>query len=339
MTGWRPITRLLSVGSIVADIRTEVPALPARGGDVFGTPAEITAGGAFNVLAAAARLGLPTAFGGCLGTGPFADRIAADLAQAGIAVLNPPRPEGDNGFCLVMVEPDGERTFVTSPGLENAADGRWLDKLDIRDTDAVFVSGYDLSVPWLGPRLARWIGALPASATLLVDPGPLVDQIAGEVLAAVLARADLFSLNRRELTLLTGKEDIEASLCDASARLRGDSLFILRDGAAGCMLAGGTVQREAICVSAPAVRMVDATGAGDTHSGAFIASIANGFSTMEAAARANAAAALSVTRRGPATAPTTVELDRFLGSARATGRQATSSDTSVEPATTSAQGE
>jgi sugar/nucleoside kinase (ribokinase family) len=57
---------------------------------------------------------------------------------------------------------------------------------------------------------------------------------------------------------------------------------------------------------------VDTTGAGDTHTGVFIAALAVGADPAAAARRANAAGAISVTRPGPATAPTAAELDRFL---------------------------
>jgi sugar/nucleoside kinase (ribokinase family) len=29
------------------------------------------------------------------------------------------RPTGDNGWCLALVEPDGERTFMSFSGVEN----------------------------------------------------------------------------------------------------------------------------------------------------------------------------------------------------------------------------
>jgi sugar/nucleoside kinase (ribokinase family) len=66
-------------------------------------------------------------------------------------------------------------------------------------------------------------------------------------------------------------------------------------------------------IAAPAVTAVDTTGAGDAHSGVFLASLAAGLTAGEAARRANAAAALTVTRAGAATSPTRAELDRFLG--------------------------
>jgi sugar/nucleoside kinase (ribokinase family) len=60
------------------------------------------------------------------------------------------------------------------------------------------------------------------------------------------------------------------------------------------------------------VTVVDTTGAGDTHSGVFLAGLAAGLPPEEAAGRANAAAALAVTRPGPATAPARAQLDAFL---------------------------
>ena len=65
-------------------------------------------------------------------------------------------------------------------------------------------------------------------------------------------------------------------------------------------------------IPAPTVRAVDTTGAGDAHAGVFLAALADGLSPADAARRANAAAALAVTRPGPATSPTRAELDAWL---------------------------
>jgi ribokinase len=65
-------------------------------------------------------------------------------------------------------------------------------------------------------------------------------------------------------------------------------------------------------IPAPTVTAVDTTGAGDAHSGVFLAALAAGLTASDAARRANAAAALAVTRSGPATSPSRAELDQFL---------------------------
>jgi sugar/nucleoside kinase (ribokinase family) len=311
MRARRPV-RLFSVGSIVADVRIDVPHLPSRGGDVLASVATISAGGGFNILAAAARNRLPSLFGGRHGVGPYGDRIRADLARENIATLFPPTSAGDSGFCIAMVEPDGERTFVTSPGVEAQVETRALDELDIEPTDAVFVSGYDLSYPLLCEEIARWIGRWSADALLIVDPGPLVAEIPTDIFDAVLARARVLTLNRREAALFARTDDALRVAALALPRLSDGALLIFRDGPEGCLLFGAELPDAPVHLGAPSVRALDSTGAGDAHTGVFVAGLAAGLDPIAAATRANAAAALSVTRRGPATAPTTMELDAFM---------------------------
>ena len=62
--------------------------------------------------------------------------------------------------------------------------------------------------------------------------------------------------------------------------------------------------------------LVDTTGAGDAHSGVFLAALADGLPVADAARRANAAAALAVTRSGPATSPDRAELDGTINTNR-----------------------
>jgi sugar/nucleoside kinase (ribokinase family) len=311
MTTRRP-QRLLSVGSILVDIRVEVPFLPERGGDVLASSTAVATGGGFNILAAAARSGLPSAFAGQHGTGPHGDRIRADLAREGIDVLLPPSSEGDNGFCFVMVEPDGERTFVTSPGIEARGGNRLMTDIRLLDLDGVFLSGYDLCYKELGRAIAAWIPDLPADLTLVLDPGPLVGEISPAVLGAVLPRVDILTLNHREATILAVDDAMTRIFALTLPRLRPEALVIVRLGKDGCTVGGGLLPETGAHVAAPTVRVVDSTGAGDAHTGVFLAALAEGLDPVSAAARANAAAAFAVTRPGPATAPTALELDAFL---------------------------
>ena len=85
---------------------------------------------------------------------------------------------------------------------------------------------------------------------------------------------------------------------------------LVRTGRDGCLL--GRAGAEPVQVPGFPVDAIDTTGAGDAHTGTFIAALARGSGEDDAARGANAAAALSVTRRGPATAPSAAELARFL---------------------------
>jgi sugar/nucleoside kinase (ribokinase family) len=318
--------RLVFAGEAIVDVVMRVPALPPRGGDTLATSAEISAGGGFNVMAAAARQGLPVLYGGGHGTGPWGDVVRAALAAEGISLFRPPDPDCDTGFDVALVEPDAERTFVTHLGAEAMrGPGTW-DTVPAGPGDAVYVSGYGLVDPDSGPPLGRWAASLPSGALLFLDPGPLVAQIPAAVLDPVLARCDWLSCNHREAALLanTGlanpgqsgmrSPDAPGDPAEAARRLlaRGAAANILvRAGSAGCYVAL-LASPAAVHVRAPTVTAVDTTGAGDAHSGVFLAALADGLSPLGAAARANAAAAFAVTRPGPATSPARAELDAWL---------------------------
>jgi sugar/nucleoside kinase (ribokinase family) len=309
--------RLVFAGEAIVDVVLRVPALPERGGDLLATSSEIAAGGGVNVMAAAARHGLPVLYAGGHGTGPWGDVIRAALAAEGIGLLRPPDPDRDTGFDVAFVEPDAERTFVTHLGAETMrGPGRWA-AVPTGPGDTVYVSGYGLAAQESGPALAGWAGALPSGILLFMDPGPLAAQIPAAVLDPVLARCDWLSCNHREAAVLAGLSPAAQDRADPVAAGRrllaraGRAGILVRDGAAGCYVA----LRESpdpIHVPAPKVTAVDTTGAGDAHSGVFIAALAEGISPVDAAARANAAAAFAVTRSGPATAPTRAQLDAWL---------------------------
>jgi sugar/nucleoside kinase (ribokinase family) len=301
--------RLVFAGEAIVDVVMRVPGLPPRGGDLLATSAEVAVGGGFNVMAAAARQGLPVLYAGGHGTGHWGDLVRAALAAEGIGLLRPPDPSADTGFDVALVEPDAERTFVTALGAESVRGPGGWDAIAAGPGDAVYVSGYGLVAPDSGPDLGRWAAALPPTVLLFVDPGPLVAQIPPEVLDPVLARCDWLSCNAREAALLTGVTAHEAAPLLLARAARAN--VIVRLGPDGCLLA--TRDEDASNhIPAPAVRAVDTTGAGDAHAGVFLAALADGLSPAEAARRANAAAALAVTRPGPATSPTRAELDAWL---------------------------
>jgi sugar/nucleoside kinase (ribokinase family) len=320
----QPLNRLVFAGEAIIDLLMWVPALPERGGDVLAGSSAVQAGGGFNIMAAAARQGLPVVYAGGHGTGPWGDKVRAALAAENITVLRQPDPDADTGFDVALVEEGGERTFVTSLGAESLRDpGAW-DPVRVEGGDAVYVSGYGLVPPESGPVLGAWAAALPAGVLLFVDPGPLVADIPEAVFGPVLSRCDWYSCNQREAGLLTGAAD-PAEAVRLLAGRTGRAGVIVRAGPAGCVLAlraAGPAGRPGVTFSlirAPSVVAVDTTGAGDAHSGVFLAGLAAGLPAPIAASRANAAAALAVTRSGPATAPSRDDLDQFLA-ARGAGR-------------------
>lgn len=300
--------RLVLVGSVVVDLIMTVPALPERGGDVLAGAAVAQAGGGFNVLAAAARLGLPAALLGRVGGGPLGDVVAGALAGEGVDLLLPRSARGDTGLCVGFVEPDAERTFVTSTGVEGELRPADLAAARLRPGDLLYVSGYDLAYPVSGPAIAAWLPGQPVAGVFL-DPGPLAADIPGPVLDAVLAATTVLSVNARELEMLGGSPVGLLRRCAPGA------VLLARDGARGCTVwshdpsqAGRLVP---VTVPSQEVLAVDSTGAGDAHAGAYLAGLSQGLGPVAAAGLANAAAAYAVARAGSATGPTTEQLDAF----------------------------
>ena len=306
------MSRLVSVGNVIVDIVMRIGALPEPGGDVIADGSEITAGGGLNTMVAARRDGMDVVFAGQYGTGPFGDVVRQALEESGVTVVQPGLPDVDSGYCVALVDATTERTFVTSVGAEGQLTRADLDRVALRADDVVFVSGYGLAHPVNGAAIADWLGTVPSSVRVVFDPSPLVDTLPAAVLAAVSARSDVVSANSREARLLS---PTSATLAEAAAAIaaaaRGTAL--VRDGADGCwVVESGS---EPVLVPGFPVVAVDTNGAGDAHDGVLAAALGRGASLQDAVRRANAAAALAVTRPGPATAPTADETDALLAGA------------------------
>ena len=304
------MSRLLHLGNAVVDLVLQVPQAPERGGDVLASAASTLVGGGFNVMAAAARQGLAVTYGGLHGTGPRGDQVRAALAAEGIEVQQPALPGCDSGLVVVIVEADGERSFITASGAEAQLDAAALARLAVLPGDTVYLTGYSLAHPSSRDALVTWLPGLGAGPVVVFDPGPLVGTLPAVALAVVLARSDWVSVNAAEATALTGETDPVHAAQALLARTRGAGV-VVRCGAAGCMVA----VRGADPVSVPGIAsdVVDLNGAGDAHVGAFIAQLASGVEPVAAARWANVAAGIAVERNGPATAPTWAEVSERLG--------------------------
>ncbi|EPH03214.1 hypothetical protein HMPREF1531_01271 [Propionibacterium sp. oral taxon 192 str. F0372] len=297
--------RIWSLASVMIDQTIEVPHYPGRGSAVLATTCRYEVGGGFNLASAVARQGAACNYGGTYGVGRNSELALRAMAAEGIEVVLAPDERGDGGVCLIIVDPDGERTFIPVAGVESQRRLDQLTALPIVDEDWVSISGYDLNFPVSGESIHQWLQGDPAGR-LFLDPGPVVADIPAERMRTVLDRIEVLSCNQREAQLLCGCDDTGANLVArvrAEVEMNPDAMVIVREGPRGCVATGGELGKRIVSVAAPQVRAVDTVGAGDTHCGVFLARMVQGADVEEALGEANAAAADSVTRRGPATAP------------------------------------
>jgi sugar/nucleoside kinase (ribokinase family) len=312
------VSRVIQTGQVIVDLVMQIDALPAPGGDVLAANACFEVGGGFNVMAAARRSHMHVVYAGGHGSGRFGAMAREALQKEGVEIAAPQVAGEDTGLCVALVDAHAERTFVSHIGAEGVLERSVLDGLQVTQSDIVYVSGYSLMLADKAAVLIAWLEQLPAGTSVAFDPGPLVDTIDTALLERVLARVSIWTSNRGEALRFAATDNLDAAFESIAARLPAAALTVVRNGAHGCEIRAprATEQRE----HAPgfAVDAVDTNGAGDAHTGVFLAVLASGADARTAATRANAAAALAVTRRGPATAPDARQIDIFLDARRGT---------------------
>ncbi len=296
------MTRLIQLSGVIMDHIYWIDAVPAPGAEAVVRRSTLTPGGGFNAMVAARRMGMDVAYGGTLGTGPFADMIATALDREGITRLRPVLPGVDQGCCTVLVDNTGERTCIASEGADGEVTAADLALVRPAPSDWLLLSGYALLYRGSRGALTDWLHSHPPGQ-LVFDPCPLVAALTEAARRAALHAAQWVSANRAEAAALTGMADPASAAVALSDRPGG---AVVRDGADGCWLAqDGRAQH----IPSHPVTAVDSNGAGDAHIGAFVAALARNEQPKVACALANCAAALSITQEGPATAP---RLDRVL---------------------------
>ncbi|WP_130013997.1 PfkB family carbohydrate kinase [Serinicoccus sediminis] len=324
-----PARRVIHTGQAMVDLVLEVGTLPVRGGNVMADSATRYAGGAVTIVVAAARSGAPAVLAGAVGTGPNGDLVREVLAAEGVEASAPAVEDLDTGECVVLVEPSAERTFVTTRAAERRITPESLATSAPAGGDLVCVSGYTLLPPTRDPLLG-WLEGLPEGVEVVLDPGAPFAGFAPAVVERVLARTTVWTSNAAEALDLVGGPaagepdraeapggeegavtgaDLVALAEGVAARLAPGAVVVVRDGPRGCVV---LAEGESVTVPGFPQTPVDTNGAGDTHTGVLCAGVATGMPFPEAARRANAGAAVKVTRRGPATAPTAAEVDAFL---------------------------
>lgn len=128
------------------------------------------------------------------------------------------------------------------------------------------------------------------------------------VIHSAMSQADIARPGLDDARQLTGLESPE-DICDFYLNL-GCRIVALTLGKDGTMIA---LRNDRRVIPARPVKAIDATGAGDTFGGAFLAQLLRTNDPFEAAAYANAAAALSTQGHGAvAPMPHRVEVEAFL---------------------------
>lgn len=263
--------------------------------------AEAHGGDASNVAVAAARQGARTAFlsavGGDLAGRSFLDLWAGEGIDASAVRTDPERPTG-----VYFVAHDAAGHHFTYLRRGSAASAYRLDdaaKRILRDTRFLFASGISLGISEQAADtvLEAFALAKGAGARIAFDtnyrPKLWPPPRAAALIRHAMTQADIAFPGLEDVAALWNLADPDA-IADFCLDL-GPKLVVLKMGSAGALLA----TRESRTPLTPfPCRPLDATGAGDTFCGSFLALLAQGASPEQAGRYAACAAALATMAYG-----------------------------------------
>jgi ribokinase len=245
---------LVVYGDLMVDVVARVSRPLARGSDAPATVTTAGGGSGANVAAWAAWLGVPVALVCRVGDDERGRRAVDELHSGGVEVRATIDPERPTGTCVVVVEPDGERTMLPDAG---ANDGPATVTDDVL-SGHLHVVGYSLLRPGSRPAaLSAVERARAAGLTVSVDPSSWALLAPGLRLPA-----DLLLPNTHEAAVLTGEDDPVRA-----ARALGGEV-VIKLGAAGALWTDGA---RVVRVPAARATVVDTTGAGDAFAAGLLA--------------------------------------------------------------------
>ncbi len=290
------MAEMVVVGGVNQDLTVRAETRPAGGETVVGSGPVVSSGGkGANQAVAAAYAGARVRLCAAVGDDAAGREQLDRLREAGVEVSAVRAAEGTaTGTAMIVLTPDGENSIVVGAGA-NAT-------LGPDDVAAAIDSDVEVVLAQTEPGLAAIDAALGqarrVSARFVVNAAP-VEGLSAEV----LRHADPLVVNEHEARDLLREHGIAVGSpvdpTDSLARILRDHLgcvsVVVSLGAAGASVVAGETDTQ---VTAPSVRAVDTTGAGDVLVGVLAARLAQGWDLLAATRDACAIAAQAVTSEG-----------------------------------------
>lgn len=283
-------------------IRTNTELL--KGGDTFGEVMLMPGGSAANVAVWAARCGLDTHFVGKIGRDRMGQLAIDNLDQEGVSYDLVESDANLTGSVAVFVDHTGERSMVSGHGADFYLLPSELPRNEITSAQHLHLTAWSFFTD--PPRsAARAAGAMAraAGATLSFDPGSfqMIDEVGVDHFLAVTQDLgiDVLLPNKEEGGVLTGCKD-PLDIARELDALYPSALVILKLDADGALV---WQDGEAHHVPPATDKLVDATGAGDSFAGAFLAKYLRGSTAVDATRFAQRISAWVIEHLGARPAP------------------------------------
>jgi ribokinase len=290
------------------DYTVQASRLPRPGETVSGGTLFVNHGGkGANQALAARRLGAEVRLLAAVGDDAAGLGLREALAAQGVDTSGVvTTTKASTGTALIVVDAEGRNQIVVAPGANRTLG---VEQASARADDFAWaqIVACQLEIPLL---TARWAleTARRRGATTILNPAPLPDTPLD-----ILGLVDYLTPNAGEAERLSGVPvaDVKSAARAAAAlRAQGAAAVIVTLGEGGAL---AETADEVLHVPAVPVKAVDTTAAGDAFNGALAVALGEGRPLGHALRFANAAAALTCTRRGAqASLPTRDEVERLL---------------------------
>ncbi len=290
--------KVFIIGAAFLDVVVKIDKIPKSGEDVQGIYKETVVGGcAFNVADVLYKLNLPFDVFIPAGSGYYGNIVKKALTKNNYPIyeLN---SDIDNGWCLSLVEYNGDRTFITMSGIENEMCQKWFADFAIADYDYFYLSGYQMENN-NGKVLLEVLKQKNKNAKIIFDPGPRGKFIEKDVLHDLLNLNLIFALNETEAKELANVNDVESAGIYLHEISKNPVIITL--GKNGAVI----VQEDSIeYIEGFKIKVADTIGAGDAHTGGILAGLMSDLSLGESVYLGNKIAAYVTAHVGAACAPT-----------------------------------
>ncbi len=275
---------MYALGDFAWDVLIRTTTELLHGGDTFGEVMLLPGGSAANVAVWAARCGMEAHFIGKVGSDRLGVMARENLADEGVVdhtIVTESHPTGSVG---VFVDHTGERSMVSGHGADHFLLPSELPRDLLRVTPHLHLTAWSFFVD--PPRAAAREAARVVKAsggTLSFDPSSfqLIDEMGVDQFLSVTADLgiDFFLPNKEEGAVLAGESEPEA-IAHRLAELYDGARIILKLDADGALL---LTDDGPVKVPPATNNLVDATGAGDSFAGAFLAKHLTGSSELDSA--------------------------------------------------------
>jgi len=288
----RDLSRVVVVGSIGVDLVTYAARLPVRGETVIGDSCERFPGGkGANQAVAAALAGATTVIVGAVGDDADGEFMRSVLAKYGIDQAGVETVPVATHLALITVAGDGNQIVVV-PGADRAIDAGRVAALRFEKGDVCVAQGETTA------EVVRncFSAARAQGAVTLFNPAPAADDA-----RPLMPLAEVIVVNEVECAFFArmpfdpGNAEGLLNAAKRTLALRPEQTLIMTLGARGVLALLGN--RVVEC-DGRTVEAVDSTGAGDCFVGTLAAAVARGSTAADGIGEANAAAALSVGKKG-----------------------------------------